>query len=121
MPERYAVDNLDRGLLLAGRIRVAGTSGSRRHGLLGIDQLESGSGIWIAPCEAIHTFGMKIPIDVLFLDRELRVKKLVWALAPRRLSISLLAHSVLELEAGAIDRSSTSLGDRLRFSPLPEH
>jgi uncharacterized protein len=118
MMQGYAVHNLNRGVLLAGRIRVAGTSESRRHGLLGIDRLDGGSGIWIAPCEAIHTFGMKMPIDVIFLDRELRVRKLVPVLAPRRLSVSLLAHSVLELEPGSIDRSATRLGDRLRFTPL---
>lgn len=41
-----------------------------------MDRLEEGSGIWIAPCEAIHTLGMKTPIDAIFIDHQLRVKKL---------------------------------------------
>ncbi len=118
MAGQYAVLNLDRERTLAGKISVAGTSALRRQGLLGVDKLTEGGGIWIAPCEAVHTFGMQVPIDVIFLDRELRVKKLVPALRPKRLSVSLSAYSVLELEAGAIERSDTRLGDRLRFTPL---
>jgi uncharacterized protein len=121
MSAQYTVLNVDRDDWLGKRISVAGTSGLRKQGLLGIDRLEFGGGIWIAPCEAVHTFGMKIAIDVIFLDRELRVKKMVRALEPWRLSISLRAYSVLELEAGTINRTGTCLGDRLRFSPLAEH
>jgi uncharacterized membrane protein (UPF0127 family) len=117
----YAVLNVDRDHWLGQRVSVAGTSAQRKQGLLGIDRIDRGAGIWIAPCEAIHTFGMKIAIDVIFLDRELRVKKLVPALKPWRLSVSLRAYSVLELEAGAINRTGTCLGDRLRFSRLSQH
>jgi uncharacterized membrane protein (UPF0127 family) len=111
----YGVFNLNSGIEVAAYVMVAGTSASRKKGLLGVDGLPSGAGLWIAPCEAIHTFGMRMPIDVIFLDRELRVCKLACGVRPWRLSISLKAHSVLELEAGAIARSNTHLGDRLRF------
>jgi uncharacterized membrane protein (UPF0127 family) len=114
----YAVYNLDRQLAVANHIAVAGTSALRKQGLLGMQRLQSGAGLWIAPCEAIHTFGMKISLDVIFLDRDLRVKKLVNDLRPRRLAVSFSAYSVLEIEAGAIARSGTRVGDRLRFSPL---
>ncbi len=113
----YAVLNLDRGVCVGRQIRVAGRSGERRQGLLGIAKLEEGAGLWIAPSEAIHTFGMKLPIDVVFLDAELRVRKLVPSLRPTRISICMAASSVLELDAGAIERSGTRLGDRLKFEP----
>jgi uncharacterized protein len=111
----YRVFNLNGGIEVAGRVTVAGTSASRKKGLLGVNGLPGGAGLWIAPCEAIHTFGMKMPIDVIFLDRALRVCKLASSVRPWRVSICLKAHSVLELEAGAIARSNTHIGNRLRF------
>ena len=118
MTGEYVVVNLDRDVVVASRITVAGTSALRKQGLLGVKQLDSGSGIWIAPCEAVHTIGMKIPIDVVFLDRAMRVKKIIPALKPFRIALSFSAYSVLELEAGAIARSNTSVHDHLRFTPL---
>jgi hypothetical protein len=111
----YTVLNLSGGAIVADRVAIAGTSASRKKGLLGVDALQTGSGLWIAPCEAVHTFGMKMPIDIIFLDCELRICKLSPGLQPWRVSLSIKAHSVLELAAGAIARSSTNIGDRLRF------
>lgn len=118
MSGEYAVVNVDRNVTLACRISVAGTSALRKQGLLGLEKLGEGAGIWLAPCEAIHTFGMRIPIDVIFLDRELRVKKAVPGLPPRRIAVAFSAYSVLEIESGAIARSDTRVGDVLKFQPL---
>ena len=112
----YTVLNQDRGSTVAKRVCVAGTSRARRQGLLNISQLDIEAGLWIAPCEAVHTFGMRMPLDVLFLDRELRVRKIRCGVKPRRIAVCLRADSVLELAAGAVSRSATSLGDRLKFS-----
>lgn len=109
----YTVLNQDRGSTLAKRVRVAGTSRARRDGLLRISNLDIEAGLWIAPCEAIHTFGMRMPLDILFLDRKWRVRKIRYALKPGRIAVCLQADSVLELAAGAISRSATGLGDRL--------
>ncbi len=111
----YVVLNMDRGSTVANRVHVAGTSAARRRGFLGVSGLPEGAGLWISPCEAIHTFGMRIPLDVLFLDREFRVRKLSSCLAPWRICICLSAESVLELAHGAISGSNTQAGDRLRF------
>jgi uncharacterized protein len=113
-PEHEIV-NLDRDCCIASRVRIAGSSSATRRGLLGVDRLLAGSGIWITPCEAIHTFGMKMPIDAIFLDGNFRVKKLHPELRPRRISVCISASSVLELQAGAISRSATQVGDRLTF------
>jgi uncharacterized membrane protein (UPF0127 family) len=69
--------------------------------------------MWIVPCEAVHSFGMKFAIDVIYLDRKKRVRKVRKAMVPRRLSGCLLAHSVLELPVGAIEASGTMAGDQL--------
>lgn len=113
------VENLTRGITLATRVQVAGTSSARRRGLKGVTELEDGSGLWIAPCEAIHTIGMKIPIDVLFLSKDYRVRKISAGLGPRRISICLPAHSVLELRAGTVGASGTQPGDQLSLSLFP--
>ncbi|MGI8961061.1 MAG: DUF192 domain-containing protein [Bryobacteraceae bacterium] len=113
----HEVVNLDRDCRIASHVRIAGSSSDRRRGLLGMDCLAAGAGIWITPCEAIHTFGMRMPIDAIFLDSKLHIKKLHAQLGPRRISVCISASSVLELQAGAISRSATQVGDRLTFHP----
>lgn len=111
----YEVLNLDRGSRLGRHVHVAGSSSARKRGLLGIDSLEAGTGIWITPCEAIHTFGMQMAIDAIFLDSKFCVKKLKPYLPPGRISVCISASSVLELAVGTISGSATQLGDRLAF------
>lgn len=107
------IRNLTRGTTLAEQAGLAATSRERRRGLLGRDWLADGEGLWIVPCEAIHTFGMKFPIDVVFLSRSFRVVKLRENLPPRRIAVCLCAHSVLELPAGTVQRTGTETGDQL--------
>jgi hypothetical protein len=109
----YTLINIDSGLRLARHVRMAPDSASRRKGLLGVHEICLDSGLWIAPCEAIHTFGMKIPIDVLFLDGDFKVKKLRRQMPPWRISVCLPASSVVEMRAGVIAASNTKVGDRL--------
>jgi uncharacterized membrane protein (UPF0127 family) len=115
----YVVVNVNRGSTVAQRVCIASDSSARRKGLLGIEHFTPGAGLWIAPCEAIHTFGMKMPIDAIFLDHHFQVRKLRRNLSPGRISLCLSAASVLEVEAGTAARSGTAVGDRLSFK-LPE-
>ena len=107
--------NLTRNSELADRVEVAGSGGDRRKGLLGKESLPVGEGLWIVPCEAVHTFFMKFSIDVLYLDRHKRVLKVTPRLVPWRMSACLKAHSVLELPAGVADATQTQRGDLLIF------
>ncbi len=75
--------------------------------------MRKGEGLWILPCEAIHTFFMKFDIDVLFLDKKRRVVKAVRRLRPWRLAGSWRGRSVLELPAGTIEETGTQTGDVL--------
>lgn len=77
--------------------------------------LEPGEGLWIAPCEGVHTFGMKFSIDVLFLNKKRKVLKVRADMGKRRISLGLLAHSVLELPAGVAAATKTVRGDQLEF------
>ena len=112
------VRNVTRDVVLADAAEVADTSAKRRTGLLKHTSLEAGGGLWIAPCESVHSFFMKFTIDVLYLDRKHRVKKIRPEMAPWRISGCLTAHSVLELPAGTILRTGTQAGDQLEIKNL---
>lgn len=109
------IRNRTRNSVLADSAEIADTSAKRRKGLLGRDYLPDGHALWIVPCESIHTFGMKFPIDVIYLDRNHRVSKVRLAMVPWRMSMCLVADSVLELPAGVISKTSTQPGDLLEM------
>jgi uncharacterized protein len=111
------VINLTRQTVLATRLEVAGSGSSRSKGLLGRQQLSPGEGLWIIPCEAVHTFFMRFAIDLVYLDRKNRIRKIRHAVPPWRLSACLSAHSVLELVPGTILSTQTQPGDVLEISP----
>jgi uncharacterized membrane protein (UPF0127 family) len=117
---KLRIVNLTRNSVLAEAADIADTSEKRRRGLLKHTSLARGEGMWIAPCEAVHTFGMKFAIDVLFLDRKRRVLKIREKMPRSRMSLCLRAHSVLELPAGTAEETGTATGDELEFEKLPE-
>jgi uncharacterized membrane protein (UPF0127 family) len=96
------IRNTRQGTLLGNAIRVADTRATRRKGLLGSDGLKTGEGLWIVPCPGVHTFAMRYSLDLVYIDRSRRVRKVVRDLPPGRMSFSLGAQSVLELPAGTI-------------------
>jgi uncharacterized membrane protein (UPF0127 family) len=112
---KLRVLNPNRACTLADRADIADTSAKRRTGLLKHTGLEPGEGLWIAPCEGVHTFGMKFAIDVVFLNRQKKILKIRPNMVRGRISFSLLAHSVLELPAGTLEKTGTIAGDQLEF------
>jgi uncharacterized protein len=112
---KLRVRNQTRNTLLGDRIGMADTSAKRRTGLLKHTGLDPGEGLWIAPTEAVHTFGMKFPIDVLFLDKKRRVLKIRHEMPRSRMAFCLTAHSVLELPSGTAAAMQTVAGDQLEF------
>ncbi|MHB8389069.1 MAG: DUF192 domain-containing protein [Acidobacteriaceae bacterium] len=114
---RWKISNLTRQTILAGQVEVADRGAKRRKGLLGRDGLGPGEGLWIVPCESVHTFGMRFPIDLVYVDRDKRVKKVRSNVTPWRMSACLSAHSVVELTAGTVRATQTQAGDALEFSP----
>lgn len=110
------VVNRTRDTVLATCMEVADSASKRKKGLLGREGLAPGGGMWIVPCEAVHTFWMRFSLDLVYLDRKKRVRKLSRDVPPWRLSGCLLAHSVLELPPGTIRDTQTQPGDTLEFS-----
>lgn len=116
---RMLVKNLTRGTQVADKLEVAGSGPKRTRGLLGRKGLGRGEGMWIVPCEAVHTFFMRFPIDLIYLDRKHRVKKVRDSVPAWRISGCLSAHSVLELPSGTVRETKTERGDFLEIVPAP--
>jgi uncharacterized protein len=118
LKETINVVNLTRNARLAHNVELAGNGRNRRKGLLGRASLADGEGLWIIPCEAVHTFCMRFAIDLIYLDRQHKVVKTRSYVHPWRLSACLRAHSVLEVAAGVIGKTGTQPGDHLSLEFL---
>lgn len=112
---RLRVHNPSRQTVLADRAQIADTSKTRKVGLLKHHGLERGEGLWITPCEGVHTVGMRFSIDVVFLDKKHKVVKIRAAMPRWRMAACLWAHSVLELPSGTAAATQTATGDQLEF------
>lgn len=114
----YRVRDVATGCVLAEDLRPAHTHWSRLKGLLGSDCLPNGEGLWLKPCRQVHMLGMRYPIDVAFLDDDLRVVQTVAALAPGKVSPRVaLATSALELPAGRLAALGIASGAHLSIEP----
>jgi uncharacterized membrane protein (UPF0127 family) len=82
------------------KIHTAHRWGQRLKGLLGTKELGSDEALHLQPCNSVHTLGMRYAIDVVFLDKNGRILKIVHGLKPHRVAWCWQAHSVLELAAG---------------------
>jgi uncharacterized protein len=103
-----------KSVTIGAAIGLADTSLTRLFGLLGRRSLQPGSGLLIRPSSGVHTFFMMFPIDVVALDRNLRVLHVWRRLPPYRVTpVSLKTHSSLELAPGEIDRCGIEPGDQL--------
>jgi uncharacterized membrane protein (UPF0127 family) len=98
-------------MAVASVVELAVTRADRRRGLLGRDALDLSAAIMLAPCVSVHTVFMRFPIDVMFVDRDGMVRKIVRDLKPWRIAASLRAYAAIELAAG-IERDVMP-GDRL--------
>ena len=115
---KILVRNQTRGTVLGDAVELADTSAKRRTGLLKHERLEPGTGLWIVPCESVHTFFMKFAIDLVYVDRKHKVRKVRHAVPAWRLSACLSAHSILELPSGTARQTGTVAGDDLEFEKL---
>lgn len=88
-------------------------------GLLSTREVLPGEGLLIERTQSIHMFFMRYPIDVVFFDSELRVRRLVGSIKPWRVVLwARGARDCLELRAGALEGTGTQVGDQLEITPL---
>jgi uncharacterized protein len=111
--------NRTRRAYLATQLCVAGTHWSRFRGLMGreAESFPAGQGLWIVPSRGVHTFAMRFPIDVVYLDRDKVVVHLEENLKPWRLApLRMRAASVLELPRQALHGTGTAVGDKIEIA-----
>jgi hypothetical protein len=120
--ETKLIVNLTRGNVVCEQVVVADRARRRMRGLLGRGSLPPGEGMLLQPSPSIHTAFMRFPIDVVFMDRNLRVIKLVEHLPPWHTASAMDGRSTLELSAGEIVRRHVQVGDQLlTVAPSVEH
>ena len=115
----YKVVNLTTGEVIATRAKIACDFRSRSVGLLNRSSLDDDEALLIKPCNSIHTFFMKFPIDVVFLDKNGKVLKIKKRLKPWRFCDCIFkAYMTLELPQGKIDKITIKNGDFIKIENL---
>jgi uncharacterized membrane protein (UPF0127 family) len=110
------VFNQTRGTLLVEHLEMADNYLRRLIGLMGRPELSAGHGLWIIPCNDIHSFFMRFEFDAVFLDKTHRVLYTLERMKPWRISkIVRGGKIVLELPAGTIAQTGTQVGDQLEL------
>lgn len=108
------------GQILCEHCVVADTLPRRMRGLLGRGVLRPGDGIVLRPGWSIHTAFMRFPIDVVFVDADQVVLRIVTGLKPWRAALCRGAHDVVELANGECARHGLETGDRVSWAARPE-
>lgn len=114
--------NARTGQSVASGVEIATTRRARRRGLLGRDGLNAGCAFVLSPCWAVHTIGMRFAIDVVFVDAEGQIVKIVENLSGWKMAASMAAMTTIELWAGAVQAMDVHVGDRLALvSAFADH
>ena len=100
----------DDGEVLA-TLEVAESSKARARGLLGRDGFDGA--ILLQPAKSVHTLGMRFPIDVAFVDKNMVVLRIVTMKRWRLGRPVFNAHGVIEAAAGAFGHWNLKVGDQL--------
>jgi len=118
---RLVARNVSTNTVIADRVGVAATRAARAVGLLSRSGFEPGEALWIVPSRGVHTWGMRFPIDVLALDETGQVIDCVSNLRPWRVRLPRRGTAgVLELPAGTLAASRTSIGHQVILELLPQ-
>lgn len=104
--------------VLVPHLKLANTLWLRTRGLIGRPELKPDEGLWILKCNSVHTFFMSVPLDLVFLDRKLKVVKTYQNVKPNRLILPIWrASSVVELREGFLKTSPLTQGEQLHVDP----
>lgn len=117
----YVVRNLTRSTTIADRAGLADRMLERMRGFIGRRTLARGEGLVLGPCNGIHMFFMRIPLDVLFLNRHNQVVCSVsglptWSVLPWVRG----AARAVEVPVGTVHETRTAVGDLLSIEPAME-
>ena len=102
---------------VATQVEIAATRGRGAAACSAAISLDEASAMLLAPCAAVHTAGMRFPIDVVFVDRQGYAVKVVRNLRPWRIALAAGGRAVIEMAAGSLRWGQVVLGDRLYLAP----
>jgi len=108
----HVLRNATTGAILATKVARARSMLSRGVGLLGRGTLAADEGLWIERCGAVHTMGMRVALDLIFLDRSDRVVRIEYGVRPHRLAVT-CREAVTVVELGVGQTRPVAVGDRL--------
>jgi uncharacterized protein len=112
---RWHLERAD-GTLIAGDVELATSMWARFMGLMGRRALPEGHALYIRPCNSIHMFFMRFPIDAVFVDADGRVLRIYAGLKPWRVTrIVRRSKAVVELPAGALAAAGVTVGDVVKL------
>ena len=91
-------------------MKVAEGPWERMRGLLARSPLVAGQGLLIQPCNMVHTWGMRYPLDLVFVSRPGRILQIAAHVHPRRVRACWGARAVIELPPGDVERRALEPG-----------
>jgi|FLYM01.1.fsa_nt_gi uncharacterized protein len=106
--------NQSKKVLISNEVLKATTVWERTKGLLSRSSFEANKTLWIRPCSSIHTYFMQFPIDVAFVDKNLKVTRIEKTVQPWRFVFSTFkSQSVFEFASGVLTPEKIEVGDQL--------
>lgn len=101
-------------LVIFGNCKIAKSFFSRFIGLMGKKELDNDEAIIFPGCNSIHTFFMRMSIDVIFVSQDGRVVRILTALKPWRMLMPVSgSRHVVETAPGNCNRKGLKEGDLL--------
>ncbi len=105
--------NKTKDTVVVEEVTLATSMWARFWGLMGKKNLPAGHGLLIDPCSSIHMFFMRFPLDVVFLDKDGRVTKVVKEIKPWRMALGGGGKKALEIAPGTASAANVEPGDEL--------
>jgi uncharacterized membrane protein (UPF0127 family) len=111
----YKIINKTKGTVIVSKATVVKGFFQRALGLMFRKSMDSEEALIFYSAESIHMFFMKFPIDVVFLDKNMRIIKICAALKPWRMAACLSSRITIELAADKARETNTDVGDVIEF------
>lgn len=109
------ITNISSNTVLAHSVKIAAMFISRLQGLIGTTSLPAGQCLVIKLCVSVHIFGMKYSLDIIFVDKNNRVLRIVSNLPPNRIACCSGGSYVMEIAGDSLDAAEINIGDYLKL------
>lgn len=114
--KRTYIANIDSATADLLEISVADTFFLRLRGLLGTTLLAGNQGLLLCNCNSVHMIGMRYALDIVYLDKNGIILKMVENLKPWQVSFCEAAKDTLEIKSGTVQRLCWKVGNKLQLN-----